>query len=59
VAPNQRVAGLPKSEDDAFQSNSVHECGLIVPLTNKPVEFRGKMEAPPGFEPGMEVLQIS
>ena len=31
----------------------------IVPRTNKRLNLRGKLEAPPGFEPGMEVLQIS
>ena len=31
----------------------------IVPRTNKRLNFRRKLEAPPGFEPGMEVLQIS
>ena len=31
----------------------------IVRRKNKRADFRRKVEAPPGFEPGVEVLQIS
>ena len=31
---------------------------LLVPRTDERLDFRRILEAPPGFEPGMEALQI-
>jgi hypothetical protein len=38
------------------ERGNIRECSLVS-LTNKQCVFLKELEAPPGFEPGMEVLQ--